>query len=179
MPTILEEIPVELRLFIKHLRFARSSANLTQKQLAEMTGLTSNYLSRVENEQVTIGIDSMALISQALEIPLYQIFDPLLIKQYSDIPESWKAYKPLIDNTMGIPFERKVIASNFKTLRLSQGYTQDNIVEQAPINKRFLVGFEKGRYGIALDNALKLSRLLMVPLKELLIPSQIKQHIQP
>jgi transcriptional regulator with XRE-family HTH domain len=172
------QVPIELRLFIKHLKYAREEKCLTQREVADIAGLTQHYISHLETEQANVGIDSMGSISQALEIPLFRMLDPFLIKEFKTRPQEWALYKPLIDNSSA-PFERKLLGSNFRRLRISQGYMLKEAVEQTQINKRFLIGVEKFENGISIQNAVKLSSFLTVPLAQLLIPLEIKQYITP
>jgi transcriptional regulator with XRE-family HTH domain len=175
MPTKLDDLtPVELTLFIKHLKYTRGQRGLSQRAIAETAGLTKQYISTLENENNTIGIDSMGWIAQALEIPLYRMLNPLLIRKYETFSAEWEQYQPLIDNSIDAPFERLLLSGNFKEARLAQGYLQKDVIEQTRIAKVFLIHFEKGITGIGLNNALKLSRFLMIPLVDLLTPKDIK-----
>jgi transcriptional regulator with XRE-family HTH domain len=167
--------PTELRLFTKHLKFVREHKKISQRDLAELAGVTQHYIWQLENEQATIGLDSMAFISQALQIPLYRILNPLLTKSIDSFVEAWPTYQVLVDNSNASPYERKLFAANFRSTRLSQGYMLKEAVEQTKVNKAFLVRVEKAQCGINLTNALKLSSFLMVPFVELITPKELKQ----
>lgn len=54
----------------------RLSKNLTQEQLAKLTGLSSSYLSRLENcSSNNPTFKSMLDISKALDKSIYEIFN--------------------------------------------------------------------------------------------------------
>ena len=70
-----EEIP---RLLLS----ARNSANITQKQLAEQTGLSQANISRFENGQVLPSLPTLKKISDALGKKLVIKFDDFKEDEY-------------------------------------------------------------------------------------------------
>ncbi|UBM58215.1 helix-turn-helix transcriptional regulator [Marinilongibacter aquaticus] len=50
----------------RKIRELREAANLTQDQLAEMTGLKKPNLSRIENGKYNTGLDILSRIAEAL-----------------------------------------------------------------------------------------------------------------
>ena len=52
------------------LRKRRKELRLTLKDVAESTGLTSSFLSQVENNKVNLSINSLHLIADALDVPV-------------------------------------------------------------------------------------------------------------
>jgi transcriptional regulator with XRE-family HTH domain len=53
----------------------RLSQNLSQNQLSYETGLTREYINKVESGKCNISIKKLALISEALDIHIKQLFD--------------------------------------------------------------------------------------------------------
>lgn len=72
MPTQASE--ARLR-FAKRVREYRLSSNLSQEQLAELTGLHRTYIGSVERGERNISIDNMEKIAQALNISLVDMLD--------------------------------------------------------------------------------------------------------
>ena len=64
---------MKLKLHIKHYRIIRK---ITQQNLAEITGLTQQYISLLENNTNSANptFDTIAIISQALNVCPYNIF---------------------------------------------------------------------------------------------------------
>jgi transcriptional regulator with XRE-family HTH domain len=68
----------------ERLRTIRDSKNLSQGDIEKRTGLLRCYTSRVENGHTVPSLDTLAKYSQALEIPMYQLFyegnEPKVVK---------------------------------------------------------------------------------------------------
>lgn len=59
----------------KKVRELRLKAKLTQKEIAERSGLTVSYLSRLENERITPSVRTLKKIGEALEVPVSLLFN--------------------------------------------------------------------------------------------------------
>lgn len=59
----------------ENLRERRKEANITQEQLASMTGIPQSHISRLENGQHSPSFMTLEKIAQALQIPV-SILDP-------------------------------------------------------------------------------------------------------
>lgn len=57
------------------IKTVRTSQNLTLKQLSEMTGLSTGFLSQLERGLSSIAVDSLELIANALNVNLAAFFD--------------------------------------------------------------------------------------------------------
>ena len=57
--------------------YYRKEQRLTQTQLAEMTGdgISMQFLQRIETAASSCSLDSLIDIAQALNIPLYKLFE--------------------------------------------------------------------------------------------------------
>src|ERR1700733_13569341 len=74
------------------LRDLREQKNLSQGDIEKRSGLLRCYISRVENNHTVPAVETLEKWAQALEIPLYQIFNdgdkppktPLPLKQISE-----------------------------------------------------------------------------------------------
>lgn len=58
----------------KKLQFYREQKNMTMRELAEKSGITPSMLSQIENGQVNPSINSLKMISMALNIPMFKFF---------------------------------------------------------------------------------------------------------
>lgn len=52
----------------------RKAQNKTQEDMANATGLSSNYLSALENGRENISVDNVDKIAQALSVPTAALF---------------------------------------------------------------------------------------------------------
>lgn len=57
-----------IRHIAKKVREFRDDRRLTQKQLADKSGLSTNYISRIERADVTISIDTLEKLAKALKV---------------------------------------------------------------------------------------------------------------
>jgi quercetin dioxygenase-like cupin family protein/DNA-binding XRE family transcriptional regulator len=58
----------------QRIRDLRKKQGLTLKQLGELTGLSSPYLSQIENGHVDLNITNLEAIARALDVPLMAFF---------------------------------------------------------------------------------------------------------
>jgi transcriptional regulator with XRE-family HTH domain len=65
-------------LFGKNLKRIRTQKNVSQLTLANMADLTHNFINDIENGRKWISPDTLAKLSNALEIEPYQFFSPTL-----------------------------------------------------------------------------------------------------
>ncbi|AAF85570.1 helix-turn-helix domain-containing protein [Xylella fastidiosa] len=68
----------ERLIFGRNFRNARNMAKLSQREIAEKTGLTQNWISMVENGRSTISIDNMAKLAKCVNVPLWKLLIPPL-----------------------------------------------------------------------------------------------------
>jgi transcriptional regulator with XRE-family HTH domain len=59
----------------KRVRELRHKAQVTQRDIAERSGLTVSYLSRLENDRITPSVRTLRKIAEALEVPVSALFD--------------------------------------------------------------------------------------------------------
>ena len=72
MPASVEERRILIGLNINYCRRAR---RLTQVELAEAVGISSNYLSQIERGCKSISLDKLLKISDELSIDVKSLFD--------------------------------------------------------------------------------------------------------
>lgn len=68
----------------KRIRVARAELGISQSELAEELGLTQNSVSKWESGKVSIGVDTLALIAEALHKPItyfFQEFEQVDVKK--------------------------------------------------------------------------------------------------
>lgn len=58
------------------LKQARTSAKITQEELAERVGVTARYIMAIENEEKGVGLENLILIIRTLNISADTIFYP-------------------------------------------------------------------------------------------------------
>ncbi|OUP11177.1 transcriptional regulator [Collinsella sp. An2] len=57
------------------IRSVRAERNISQRQLALMTGISRSYLWKIETGTADVGIDVLIKIAKALDIPVHSLFD--------------------------------------------------------------------------------------------------------
>ncbi len=68
--------------YAKAIRIARSIADITQKELADRSGLDRSYLSLIEGDKRKPTVETLQIISDALRIPFHLL--TLLATEKSD-----------------------------------------------------------------------------------------------
>ncbi len=58
----------------KRIKITRKKSNMTQEELSELAGITSNYISLIENGRKKASIETLEKIAAALNIPLSRFF---------------------------------------------------------------------------------------------------------
>jgi DNA-binding XRE family transcriptional regulator len=66
----------EREIFARHLRQFRIDAELSQRELAQRTGIAQAHISEMENAMHNVCIDTMVKLAQAVRKPLYEFFMP-------------------------------------------------------------------------------------------------------
>lgn len=66
-----------LIIYGKRLREVRKQKNLTQEKLAEILGMSPNFIGMIERGERNTTVDNMFRISNALGISLKEFFDKL------------------------------------------------------------------------------------------------------
>ena len=66
-----------LKRFGKRLKELRIQRNLTQSELAEMIGLSTNFIGMVERGERNTSVDKIFKIAEAFDIPLAIFFETL------------------------------------------------------------------------------------------------------
>jgi DNA-binding XRE family transcriptional regulator len=66
----------EREIFARNLRRARIEASLSQRELAERTGIAQAHISELENAMHNVCIDTMVKLGQAVRKPLFELFQP-------------------------------------------------------------------------------------------------------
>jgi|BioPla2DNA2_1021312.scaffolds.fasta_scaffold14063_4 DNA adenine methylase len=95
------------------IRTIRESVGFSQNQLSDLTGITREQISRIENGQVNMTFNTIVKLGEALQTPLYELFN----------------FEYLIDNSYK-PFKLKPF------VKWAGGKTQilDKIIELLPDN---------------------------------------------
>ncbi len=59
----------------KRIKFLRENAHLTQEKLAELSGISLDYLGKIEVNINKPGLKTLIKISNALNLPIKMLFD--------------------------------------------------------------------------------------------------------
>ena len=63
-------------IFRHNLKYYRIHQNLTQEELSELSGISSDYLSEIERGKKTPSFKRLDLIANGLNIEVYKLFLP-------------------------------------------------------------------------------------------------------
>ncbi len=63
------------KIFGKNVRYYRFLRSMTQEKLAELTDLSSRYISNVENGEGNVSLDTIELFAKALNVSCRDLFD--------------------------------------------------------------------------------------------------------
>lgn len=64
-------------IFRKNVKYYRNKLGVTQEQLSEVSGISSDYLSEIERGKKTPSFKRIELIANALNVEVYKLFKPL------------------------------------------------------------------------------------------------------
>ena len=64
-----------IHVFSANVRHYRNKAGLSQKELANLTGLHRTYISAIERERRSIALDNIEKIASALKIDAHLLFE--------------------------------------------------------------------------------------------------------
>ncbi len=62
--------------FRNNLKYYRTQQNLTQEELSELSGISSDYLSEIERGKKTPSFKRLDLIANGLNVEVYKLFLP-------------------------------------------------------------------------------------------------------
>lgn len=174
----------------------RNNRNISQKQLAGLTGINNTVLSRMENGEKDISIEKPIKIAKALDVDVgYLLFDCIsenldeltesILKQVNKLsPEKKKLFADimivLLENNklwMNDPkpcnpsqtVNYTEIGKRIRHERLKQGKTQEKLSEDVGVTDNFLSALETGRESMSLDTLFRIAHALKVPVSRLLI----------
>jgi transcriptional regulator with XRE-family HTH domain len=68
-----EHTPPLSTVIAANIRRSRTARNITQKEIAALTGLTQGYISRVERGKRSLSVDKLQRFSQALDVPIHEL----------------------------------------------------------------------------------------------------------
>ena len=66
-----------LKIFGKRIKELRNQRNLTQSELAEMIGLSTNFIGMVERGERNTSVDKIFKLADAFQISLAKLFETL------------------------------------------------------------------------------------------------------
>jgi transcriptional regulator with XRE-family HTH domain len=94
----------------ERLRHAREARQLTLAVVAERSGLTKGFLSRVEREATSPSVSSLIVICEAIGVPLAHIFTTpkAVVMRAADRPHATLPGQLVADTLLTTPQERKL-----------------------------------------------------------------------
>jgi transcriptional regulator with XRE-family HTH domain len=70
------EIEQECRAFASNFREARIQADLTQEEIANITGLTQAFISKMENDETSVSLPNAIRLAAAVNKPICKLLKP-------------------------------------------------------------------------------------------------------
>ena len=71
------------KLFSVNMKGLRTSANLSQEQLADKCGLHRTYIGSVERGERNVSLDAIEKIAKALNVEIEELFSKKLYQEFS------------------------------------------------------------------------------------------------
>jgi len=88
----------QLVLIGKRIRDFRKQKGLTLQTLADMAGLSTAYISQMENGRVNINLETLSLISHAMQVPIIDFFTEPKAIDISVVRKDELRWFPLVGN---------------------------------------------------------------------------------
>jgi transcriptional regulator with XRE-family HTH domain len=70
-----QSIDLHKLIYGRNLRYYRRQASLSQRQLADISGIMQPNISLIENGYHNVCIDTIAKFAQSMDVPLWRFFD--------------------------------------------------------------------------------------------------------
>ena len=137
------------------LKSLRERKGLTQKQLAEKTGMFTTVISRLENSDVNPQLKTIELLAKALDVDISEL-------RYKSKPNPY--YHILADKEIVLGLHCLASLSNAKDNNLSSGELLDNLTKAAKTNMSVAIATDNTlnvleKHGIVIDNEIVLKVL--------------------
>lgn len=160
----------------------RKKRKLTQKALAEMTGISRSYLSDIEHNRYNPSFDTIEALANALKLDLKSFFDDALLEedyylkplneelQEKNIEEVFKlsedeiVEKQIINNDLNIPYKTSSLSKketlNIKTDLQKTLNNLDNFEKNISF-EGFLLDYETRKaFKESLEHSMKMAKLI-------------------
>jgi len=177
------------------IKVERNNRNLSQRQLAELTGINNTVLSRIESAEKDVSLDSLIAIAKALDVDVgYLLFDSVsenadaltksILSQVSKLgADRKKLFTDIMitllennkiwtdDSGLREPLQEvdySEIGRHIHSERLKQCMTQAKLSEDVGVTDNFISAIENGRETMSLDTLFRIAHALSVPVARLL-----------
>lgn len=120
-------VKILLKTLSKHMRERRRSLGLTQEQLADKSGLSSNYIAKLEMEKRIPSVSALVSLSRALEVKVSELLSEETGEVWMDAMEEMARVMRSL-NTEDAEFA-------LDNLRLVVGYVKRLRSSEAPKSK--------------------------------------------
>jgi transcriptional regulator with XRE-family HTH domain len=115
LPTTVEQFKsLRQRVIATHLKLSRMESGITFKELSQRTGISSGRLKKFENGETSIPLFDMLMISNALKIPLADLF------VQSGKVGKWRKQQEMMDQFVMLPEE----IQQFVSLPVNRPYVE-------------------------------------------------------
>lgn len=137
----------------RNLRLARKKFGISQRKLAEVTGVSQSQISQIERGVHSVAVDTVERLATPLGAPMASLFDPFGYMRglRSDLTE-----KPPANGTTA----RLVLARNLRLARNKVGTSQRKLAEVTGVSQSHISQIERGVHSVAVDTVEKLATTL-------------------
>ena len=136
-------------IFRNNLKFYRIERGLTQEQLSELTGISTDYLSEIERGKKTPSFKRMELIAKAIDVEVYKLFMP----RQGNI-------------SMSLEF-RKMLGKRIKQIRESKKLSREDVAFACNFSGSYMGMIERAEYDFKISKLYNIAKALDIDICEL------------
>lgn len=150
----------------------RKKRKLTQKALAEMTGISRSYLSDIEHNRYNPSFDTIEALATALKLDLKSFFDDTLLEEdyylkplSEELSENEIVEKQIINNDLNTPYATAGSLSKKEILNIKADLEKtlnnlDNFEKHISFEGFLLDGETRKAFKESLEHSMKMAKLI-------------------
>ncbi|EHP50511.1 MAG: helix-turn-helix domain-containing protein [Clostridium perfringens] len=149
----------------------RKKRKLTQKALAEMTGISRSYLSDIEHNRYNPSFDTIEALATALKLDLKSFFDDTLLEEdyylkplSEELSENEIVEKQIINNDLNTPYATGSLSKkeilNIKADLEKTLNNLDNFEKHISFERFLLDGETRKAFKESLEHSMKMAKLI-------------------
>ncbi|MDK0862438.1 helix-turn-helix domain-containing protein [Clostridium perfringens] len=149
----------------------RKKRKLTQKALAEMTGISRSYLSDIEHNRYNPSFDTIEALANALKLDLKSFFDDTLLEEdyylkplSEELSENEIVEKQIINNDLNTPYATGSLSKkeilNIKADLEKTLNNLDNFEKHISFEGFLLDGETRKAFKESLEHSMKMAKLI-------------------